>query len=206
MVEDTLISVFENNYPMIIIFTVVIVTIRLAYLLSRKVKFELYRELFMLAFLLYSLILFYVVTFQDVNYGTNNFIPFKEIMRYEFGSSFFIHNVLGNILLFVPFGFFVSFILKTKKPGYIIIVTFITSLVIEFTQLLIGRTFDVDDVLLNIIGGFLGYLVYLIIQVIYDKLPNILKKTWIKNIVIILIIIGIIVLYFSTTLWGIIRW
>ncbi len=205
MVEDTLISVFENNYPMIIIFTVVLVTIRLAYLLSRKVKFELYRELFMLAFLLYSLILFYVVTFQDVNYGTNNFIPFKEIMRYEFGSSFFIHNVLGNILLFVPFGFFVSFILKTKKPGYIIIVTFITSLVIEFTQLLIGRTFDVDDVLLNIIGGFLGYLVYLIIQVIYDKLPNILKKTWIKNIVIILIIIGIIVLYFSTTLWGIIR-
>lgn len=205
MVEDTLISVFENNYPMIIIFTVVLITIRLAYLLSRKIKFELYRELFMLAFLLYSLILFYVVTFQDVNYGTNNFIPFKEIMRYEFGSSFFIHNVLGNILLFVPFGFFVSFILKTKKPGYIIIVTFITSLVIEFTQLLIGRTFDVDDVLLNIVGGFLGYLVYLIIQVIYDKLPNILKKTWIKNIVIILIIIGIIILYFSTTLWGIIR-
>jgi glycopeptide antibiotics resistance protein len=205
MVQDTLISVFENNYPMIIIFTVVIVTIRLAYLLSRKIKFELYRELFMLAFLLYSLILFYVVTFQDVNYGTNNFIPFKEIMRYEFGSSFFIHNVLGNILLFIPFGFFVSFILKTKKPTYIIIVTFITSLVIEFTQLLIGRTFDVDDVLLNIIGGFLGYLVYLVIQVIYDKLPDVLKKTWIKNIVLILIIIAIIVLYFSTTLWGILR-
>lgn len=205
MVEDTLISVFENNYPMIIIFTVVVVTIRFAYLLSRKVKFELYRELFMLAFLLYSLILFYVVTFQDVNYGTNNFIPFKEIMRYEFGSSFFIHNVLGNILLFIPFGFFVSFILKTKKPSYIIIVTFITSMVIEFTQLLIGRTFDVDDVLLNIIGGFLGYLVYLIIQIIYDKLPDILKKTWIKNLCIILVIIGIIVLYFSTTLWGIIR-
>ena len=205
MVEDTLISVFENNYPMIIIFTVVLVTIRLAYLLSRKVKFELYRELFMLSFLLYSLILFYVVTFQDVNYGTNNFIPFKEIMRYEFGSSFFIHNVLGNILLFIPFGFFVSYILKSKKPYYIIIVTLITSLVIEYTQLLIGRTFDVDDVLLNIMGGFLGYLVYLIIQVIYDKLPEVLRKTWVKNICLILIIIGIIVLYFSTTLWGIIR-
>ena len=205
MVQDTLISVFENNYPMIIIFTVVIVTIRLAYLISKKIKFELYRELFMLSFLLYSLILFYVVTFQDVNYGTNNFIPFKEIMRYEVGSSYFIHNVLGNILLFIPFGFFVSFILKTKKPSYIIVVTFITSLVIEFTQLLIGRTFDVDDVLLNIIGGFLGYLVYLIIQVIYDKLPDILKKTWIKNLCLILIIIGIIVLYFSTTLWGILR-
>lgn len=205
MVENTLRSVFENNYPMIIIFTVVLVTIRLAYLISNKVKFKLYRELFMLSFLLYSLILFYVVTFQDVNYGTNNFIPFKEIMRYELGSSFFIHNVLGNILLFIPFGFFVSYILKTKKPQYILIITFITSLVIEFTQLLIGRTFDVDDVFLNIIGGFLGYLIYLIMQVVYEKLPAILKQTWVKNICLTIIIIGIIVLYFSTTLWGIIR-
>lgn len=205
MVQDTLISVFENNYAMIIIFTVVIITIRLAYLISHNVKFELYRELFMLSFLLYSLILFYVVTFQDVNYGTNNFIPFKEIMRYEFGSSFFIHNVLGNILLFIPFGFFVSFILRSKKPSYILIISIITSFVIEYVQLLIGRTFDVDDILLNIVGGFLGYLVYLIIQVIYDKLPNILKKTWVKNLCIILLIIGIIILYFSTTLWGIIR-
>ena len=77
MVEDTIRRVFANNYPMIIIFTVVIVTIRLAYLISNRVKFKLYRELFMLSFLLYSLILFYVVTFQDVNYGTNNFIPFN---------------------------------------------------------------------------------------------------------------------------------
>lgn len=205
MVEDTLREVFANNYPMIIIFTVVLVSIRIAYLISNKVKFKLYRELFMLSFLLYSLILFYVVTFQDVNYGTNNFIPFKEILRYEFGSSFFVHNVLGNILLFIPFGFFVSYIIRNKKPFYIIIITFITSIVIEFTQLLIGRTFDVDDVFLNIIGGFLGYLIYLIMNLVYDKLPEILKKTWVKNICLILIIIGIIVLYFSTTLWGIIR-
>ena len=205
MVEDTLREVFSNNYPMIIIFTVVLVSIRLAYLISNKVKFKLYRELFMLSFLLYSLILFYVVTFQDVNYGTNNFIPFKEIMRYEIGSSYFVHNVLGNILLFIPFGFFVSYIVSSKKPYYIIIITFITSFAIEGTQLLIGRTFDVDDIFLNLVGGFFGYLIYLVIQVIYDKLPAILKKTWLKNILLILIIIGIVILYYSTTLWGIIR-
>ena len=205
MVEDTLRQVFANNYPMIIIFTVVVVTIRLAYLIANKVEFKLYRELFMLSFLLYSLILFYVVTFQDANYGTNNFIPFREILRYEFGSSYFIHNVLGNILLFIPFGFFVSYIISSKKPYYIIVITFITSFAIEVTQLLIGRTFDVDDVLLNIVGGFFGYLVYLVLQLIYDKLPGILKKTWLKNTLLVLIIIGIVILYFSTTLWGIIR-
>ena len=205
MVEDTLRQVLANNYPMIIIFTVTLVTIRIAYLIANKVKFKLYRELFMLSFVLYSMILFYVVTFQDANYGTNNFIPFKEIMRYEIGSSYFIHNVLGNILMFIPFGFFVSYIVSSKKPYYILIITFMTSIAIEGTQLLIGRTFDVDDVLLNIIGGFFGYLIYLILQLIYDKLPEILKKTWLKNILLILIIIGIIILYFNTTLWGIIR-
>lgn len=205
MVEDTIIEVFANNYPMIIIFTVFIVTIRLAYLIANKVQFKLYRELFMLSFALYSMILFYVVTFQDANYGTNNFIPFKEIMRYEIGSSYFVHNVLGNIIMFIPFGFFVSYIVKSKKPYYIFIVTLMSSIAIEGTQLLIGRTFDVDDILLNIFGGFLGYLIYLILQLIYDKLPGVLKKTWFKNILLILIIIGIIVLYFNTTLWGIIR-
>ena len=205
MVEDTIIEVFANNYPMIIIFTVFIVTIRLAYLIANKVQFKLYRELFMLSFALYSMILFYVVTFQDANYGTNNFIPFKEIMRYEIGSSYFVHNVLGNIIMFIPFGFFVSYIVKSKKPYYIFIITLMSSIAIEGTQLLIGRTFDVDDILLNIFGGFLGYLIYLILQLIYDKLPGVLKKTWFKNILLILIIIGIIVLYFNTTLWGIIR-
>ena len=205
MVENTLISVFENNYPMIIIFTVVIVTIRLAYLIANKVKFKLYRELFMLSFVLYSMILFYVVTFQDNNYGTNNYFPFREILRYDIGSSYFIHNVLGNIIMFIPFGFFVSYIVSSKKPSYILIITLMSSLAIEGTQLLIGRTFDVDDIILNMVGGFLGYLIYLILQLIYDKLPGILKKTWFKNILLMLIIIGIIILYFNTTLWGIIR-
>ena len=99
--------------------------------------------------------------------------------------------------------FIASFFTHSSKN--IIVITLISSIAIEFTQLLIGRTFDVDDVLLNLIGGFLGYLVYLVLQTIYDKLPEILKKTWVKNILLFLIIAGIIVLYFSTTLWGIIR-
>ena len=66
--------------------------------------------------IIYILCLFQIVTVQDTVYwSTNNFIPFKEIFRYEFGSKVFIHNIIGNIILFIPFGFFVSSILKTKK-------------------------------------------------------------------------------------------
>lgn len=205
MVEDTLRLALSKNYPMIIIFTVVIVTLRLVFLLTRKEKFILYKELFMLTFLLYSLVLFYVVTFQDVNYGTNNFVPFHEIMRYEFGSSYFIHNILGNIIMFIPFGFFVSCIMKSKNPFPDLFVTLVTSIVIEYTQLLIGRTFDVDDILLNMVGGFIGYLIFVVLKVISEKLPDFTKKTWFRNILIIIVFAALVFLYYNIGLWGIIR-
>ena len=205
MVEDTLKLALSKNYPMIIIFTVVIVTIRLVYLITKKQKFVLYKGLFMLTFLLYSLILFYVVTFQDINYGTNNFVPFHGIMRYEFGSSYFIHNILGNIIMFIPFGFFVSIIMKSKNPIPDLFVTLITSIVIEFTQFKIGRTVDIDDIILNMFGGFIGYLIFVILYSISEKLPEFTKKDWFRNILIIILFGVLAFVYYNIGLWGIIR-
>lgn len=63
--------------------------------------FSLYKELLMLSMIIYVLMLFQVVTSQDVvNWSSNNFIPFKEMLRYRFGSRLFIKNVLGNLILF----------------------------------------------------------------------------------------------------------
>ena len=205
MIQDTLRMAFSENYPMIIIFTIIIASIRIAYLIVHKQKFIFYRELFMLAFLLYSLILFYVVTFQDINYGTNNFVPFHEIFRYEFGSSYFIHNILGNILLFVPFGYFVSRIMKTRKPWATIIISIITAVTIECTQLMIGRTFDVDDIILNVAGCLLGFLVYLLIDVIESHLPPFCSTNMFKNIVVVVFVALLALLYYYSSLWGILR-
>jgi glycopeptide antibiotics resistance protein len=204
MIQDTLQRVLTENYPMLIIFTVVIAAIRLAYLIVNKKKFVFYKELFLLAFVVYSISLFYVVTFEDNNYGTNNFIPFREITRYEFLSSYFIHNVVGNILLFVPFGFFVSSVIKSRKPFAIIFVSLICSLTIEITQYLIGRTFDIDDIILNLAGCTLGYLVYLIIELLESKI-SLFQKNYIKNILVIIMIVLLGILYWKTSLWGILR-
>ena len=204
MIQDTLQRVFTENYAMLIIFTVVLVAIRIAYLIVNKKEFVFYKELFLLTFVVYSICLFYVVTFEDNNYGTNNFIPFREITRYEFLSSYFIHNVVGNIILFIPFGFFVSSIIKSKKPFAIISVSLICSLTIELTQYLIGRTFDIDDIILNLAGCTLGYLVYLIIELLESKIP-LFQKNYIKNILVILFIIMIALIYYKTSLWGILR-
>ena len=205
MIQSTLRSAFSDNFSMIFIFSVVIVTLRLMYLHVHKQKFILYKETFMFAFLLYALLLFYVVTFQDVNYGTNNFIPFKEILRYEVGSKVFMKNIIGNIILFIPFGFFVATLMKSRKSYPTLVVAAITSIIIEYTQLKIGRTFDIDDITLNIVGGFAGYLIYIIIDVLESHLPQIFRNETFKNIVTIIIVLLLIFVYTNFSLWGILR-
>lgn len=205
MIQDTLKNALNDNFSMIFIFSVVIVALRLMYIHVHKEKFVLYKETFMFAFLLYALLLFYVVTFQDVNYGTNNFIPFKEILRYEVGSKVFIKNIVGNIILFIPFGFFVAHLMKSKKLYPTLVVSMITSIVIEYTQLKIGRTFDIDDIILNIAGGFLGYLIYIIIDTLEDHMPQVLKTETFKNIITIIIVLLLIFVYTNFSLWGILR-
>ena len=205
MIEETIQNAFSEQWPMILIFTVSLVTIRIVYLIVHREKFILYRELFYLCALLYAMLLFYVVTFQDVNYGTNNFIPFKEILRYEVGSGAFVKNILGNIILFIPFGLFVSYILKTKKKIPILFITLVISAVIEFTQMQIGRTFDIDDIILNLVGGFIGYLIYVVFKGVEGRLPDFFKGVLFKNILTIVICIITVIIYINSDLWGILR-
>ena len=115
MIKDTVTDIFEYIWPMIVIVVTIIASIRIIYLINSKKNFKLYEELVSLSFIIYILSLFYLVTFQDVNYGISNFTPFKEMFRYDIGSKLFIKNVLGNILLFVPLGFYAGYYTKSKK-------------------------------------------------------------------------------------------
>ena len=121
---DTILGVIDVTFPMVIISVVVAILLRISYLIKNKIHFTLHKELFMLAFIIYILCLFQVVTLQDtVSWSTNNFIPFKEILRYDIGSNLFLKNVIGNVLLFIPFGYFISYILKVEKVYLPILIT-----------------------------------------------------------------------------------
>ncbi len=196
MLRNSLLEIFSETWPTIILSTVIIVSMRIVDLIKNKKQVVLYRELLSLLFVIYVLCLFYVVTFQDVSWSTSNFVPFQEMFRYDFGSRLFIKNVLGNMLLFIPYGFFMAYYLKIKKPISILLLCLLVSGTIETTQLLIGRVFDVDDILLNIIGGMIGFLLYKLLEDIKDLLPPILKKPIIYNIIIVVLII-LFILYLS---------
>lgn len=190
MIKNAVMDIFDYIWPMTVIVVTILSSIRIADIIKNHKKIKIYEELIHLCFIIYILSLFYLVTFQDVNYGTNNFTLFKEIFRYEFGSRLFIKNVLGNILLFVPLGIFITFYTKSKKIFCPLILVILASLTIEFTQGKIGRVFDVDDIVLNIIGGIIGYLFYK-----FGKhLPKFTKKTWFLNIISIIMVL-VLILY-----------
>ena len=122
-------------------------------------------------FLIYLAGLCYFLFFAE-NYGRisgqenyrYNLVPFREIERFwiyreELGiHSFF--NLAGNILGFMPAGFFIPMLWEERK-GFLftICVTFQMSLLVEILQLLFRvGSFDVDDLILNTLGGMLGCL------------------------------------------------
>ncbi|MFA9378153.1 MAG: VanZ family protein [Lachnotalea sp.] len=128
----------------------------------------------LLLFIIYLILLVYFLFFAEsmgrtkFNRGYSyNIIPFKEIKRFiiyhkELGMMAVLTNIVGNIVCFVPFGYMLP-ILSTKIRKLLLVglVSFELSIIIEVTQLLLKvGSFDVDDLLLNTLGGLIGFGIY----------------------------------------------
>ena len=186
-------EIMFTTWPMIALTCVVLISLRVAYLIRNKKKLIFHQDLTMLMFIVYILCLFQIVTTQDVSgeHGVNITL-FKELTRYELGSRLFYRNVIGNIALFIPFGFFTSFYLRLEKKRFVLFLTMLVSLVIEFIQLNIGRAFDVDDIILNVVGGFLGYLIYRILDKLFGDMEGNIKG----SVTLLLLLLGVVFLTF----------
>lgn len=127
---------------------------------------------------LYLMVLAYVCFFSEA-YGRTetqniyryNLVPFKEIMRFYtyrelVGIRAFVLNLFGNVLAFLPFGMMMP-IISWRYRGFVKVtgLTFLLSLSIECIQLLtkVG-SFDVDDLLLNTLGGIIGFCIFWIMN------------------------------------------
>ncbi|MBE6158651.1 MAG: VanZ family protein [Firmicutes bacterium] len=195
MFLDTLNKTILNIWPQLTIFIVVLVAVRIFALRNSSKKISFHEEFLNLLFIVYILLLFELLTGTENNSGTGiNLVPFSEIFRYPVGSKMFIYNTLGNILLFVPYGYFVTRYINGKSLYQIFIISFITSLTVEILQVKLGRSFDVDDIILNVVGGMIGYFIYVALNAIRTHLPKFLQKDFIYNIICFIILI-VIVLY-----------
>ena len=186
------ISLLKYTWPTIVMAVIIAVLLRSTDLIVNKKRLIIHKELLSLSFIIYILCLFYVVTFQDVSWSSHNFVPFKEILRYELGTGIFYKNIFGNMLLFVPYGIFIAKCVNLKQPVVVAIIAFITSLSIEVIQFLIGRVFDVDDIILNVLGCLLGYFIYRLFEKWGSKLPSFLKKDILWDIISVVVLGGLI--------------
>lgn len=139
-------------------------------------------------FVLYILFIIYFLIFSDW-YGRSgvseeyryNLILFQEIKRFwryrkQLGLFAMFTNLFGNVIIFMPFGFFMPMASRYESFFSSVFYSFGLSLCVETFQLVtkVG-SFDVDDLLLNTIGGMAGYILYVICDAIRRKHDS--KKT-----------------------------
>lgn len=128
-------------------------------------------------FILYIALMIYFMFFAEMFGRTPsdeyryNLMPFKEIIRFiKYSSTLGIRtvmiNLVGNVVVFIPFGMALVSISR-RKLGFFAVTLYSASLSIsiELIQHLtrVGSC-DVDDIILNTIGGMIGYLLYIIIR------------------------------------------
>ncbi len=137
-------------------------------------------------FILYIIMLAYFLFFSE-RYGRTivsneyryNLTVLKEVRRFItyrqlIGFESFVVNIFGNIFAFAPFGFMLPIISNQNRKFWN--VTFLSlefSLTVELIQLLFKvGIFDVDDIIMNTIGGMIGYLCFFIAYKIYKSFRN----------------------------------
>lgn len=187
VVKKIISDMWGSIWPMVAFISIIAVTLRAAYVFRGSKKFVLHKEILSWLFIVYVLCLYYIMM-RSNNIGIN-FMPlvglFENITKnYEF--------IIHNILIFLPLGFFSSYYLNNKKASMTFMISLIISTLIEGMLYYLGRGFNIDIVILNIIGGFIGYLIYIGLMAIKGRLPKFMKSDTFINIILILLIILIV--------------
>ena len=105
-------------------------------------------------------------------------IPFKTIIEYVNNTQaiydWFAKNLMVNIIMFMPCGFLLPLFLKKNRIWQVLMIGIVLSVIIEIIQTLLSvGTADIDDVILNTFGTFIGFGIY---KLIYDVWINKSKR------------------------------
>jgi glycopeptide antibiotics resistance protein len=166
-------------------FLIGFVVLGILLLILWKRKYSLSHLLFFSVFWVYLLFVIQVAIFPMVinsdpaNAGlpSINLIPFHiDYCARELRSCMI--EVGGNILLTVPFGFGINFLLKSK-PQQILWLGFALGFGFEFLQWVVSlvgrsgfRSIDINDFLLNAIGVWVGYALFRVFAWVYIRVAR----------------------------------
>lgn len=159
-ITSTLTS-YLHPVVMVVLFFCLFVVNLAVYLFVTKQQLMVRRPFLIGAFILYTLSLLVLLFMRpsEPAYDNSNLVPFKTISLYLSGNAdWFVsfYNLAANIGLFVPFGVLLafwtrSFLIRAFLPFALISC-------IEIAQLLTNRgSLDIDDLILNVLGFYIGY-------------------------------------------------
>lgn len=139
-----------------------------------------------IVFICYTLLLIKILFLSRVSHLEHrsiNLIPFHSMMAYISGRTtnlrtFAFGNVVGNIVIFIPLGFYLPLFKNDIRVWTNLLFVFAVSLFVEIIQGLssIG-TADIDDIILNCLGGLIGILGYKFLLVSLRGEKNVLTAT-----------------------------
>ena len=119
----------------------------------------------------YTIWILYLLFFASFRYAPTvlfeiKTVPFETIDEYstqviKYDKIAVVKNLLGNIILFIPYGFLGILFPRLNQFKWLFINFFIIINIIEFSQYYFKRGFaDVDDVILNTFGAVVGFFIY----------------------------------------------
>jgi len=89
--------------------------------------------------------------------------PFREIIT-AFQGTWRTYMLLGNIIMFAPLGFFAALLWHGPRWWKSLLTGFCASLFVEVVQFFIGRSSDVDDLILNTFGALCGFWLFCLLR------------------------------------------
>ena len=168
---------------------------------------RLYMPLIYSTFIIYLVLLIWVVIFKCTipEIFIYDYIQKPILYRFQrgivpFSYSYYQYvslDMVLNVIAFIPLGLYLPFMVKKR---YAFPIVALVSILFETIQLLTGfGWFDTVDLIVNILGGFLGIGLFLILRPrIKDKIIN--KANFVFTIVFGVIALGVIIylpIYFT---------
>lgn len=127
--------------------------------------------------IVYLTILWYGIEyiFERPEYYLLNLTPFVWLKEtYVMGWDSMIEQILLNIAMFVPLGFLLPAVFAGARKWYkTLLLVAGVSLFIETVQYFIGRSSDIDDLIMNTLGGILGYALFALLNLCFKN-----RRAW----------------------------
>lgn len=87
------------------------------------------------------------------------------------------YDLAYNIVFFIPLGLFLPFVMKKSALWKTVLIGFIVTILVECSQMFTSRCSDINDIIANTLGTFVGYILYSIIKGLFPKFTEKCKRT-----------------------------